>query len=145
MSKLPENADEMFCFAVYNASHAINQIYGPLLRPLGLTYPQYITLMLLWERDAQGVSELAAQLSLKTSTLTPLLKRLESSGLVQRIRGTKDERQVFVHLTDKGRDLHAASRKITSCLVEATEMEPEALDQITTNLTRLTKNLTHGS
>ncbi|WP_260107978.1 MarR family winged helix-turn-helix transcriptional regulator [Phaeobacter inhibens] len=141
MNKLPEKADEMFCYAVYNASHAINQVYGPMLRPLGLTYPQYITLMLLWERDQQGVSELAAQLSLKTSTLTPLLKRLENMGFVRRMRGTDDERQVFVHLTDDGIALHAASREITSCLIEATGLELSALKQITDGLSRLTDNL----
>ncbi|UWR48087.1 MarR family transcriptional regulator [Phaeobacter inhibens] len=141
MNKLPEKADEMFCYAVYNASHAINQVYGPMLRPLSLTYPQYITLMLLWERDQQGVSELAAQLSLKTSTLTPLLKRLENMGFVRRMRGTDDERQVFVHLTDDGIALHAASREITSCLIEATGLELNALKQITDGLSRLTDNL----
>ncbi len=138
---LPEKAQDMFCFAVYGATHAINRTYAPLLKPLGLTYPQYITLTLLWERDGQGVGELAGQLAMESSTLTPLLKRLEKMGHVERRRGKTDERQVFVYLTDSGRSLKSEAHGITSCLIEATGLDVATLDNIVSDLTALSRNL----
>ena len=91
----PKHASDMFCHAVYTASHAINRAYAPHLKKLNLTYPQYITLTLLWERDGQKISELAAQLNMETSTLTPLVKRLEALGHVIRKKGAQDGREVF--------------------------------------------------
>ncbi|MCC5812856.1 MAG: MarR family transcriptional regulator [Ectothiorhodospiraceae bacterium] len=98
----PATLDEQLCFAVYAASLAMKRVYRQLLEELGLTYPQYIVLLALWERDGRTVSELGRQLLLDSGTLTPLLKRMEAAGLLRRVRGTEDERQVFVHLCDNG-------------------------------------------
>lgn len=144
MPAFPDKAHEMFCFAVYEATHAINRTYAPLLKPLGLTYPQYITLTLLWERDGQGVGELAQQVGMQSSTLTPLLKRLEKLGHVTRLRGEHDERQVFVHLTESGRALRAAAKDITRCLVSATNMDRKTLDRLVCDLRVLSRNLQSG-
>src|ERR1700730_6884427 len=94
---------EFLCFAVYSASHAFNRVYKPLLDELGLTYPQYLVMVLLWEQDDQTVGSLGEKLFLESSTLTPLLKRLEALGHVKRTRDPVDERQGRVRLTDKGR------------------------------------------
>lgn len=142
--KVPENARDMFCFAVYGATHAINRAYAPLLNPLGLTYPQYITLTLLWEKDGQGVGEIASQLQMESSTLTPLLKRLEVLGHVQRRRGEKDERQVFVQLTDSGKQLKKEARDITRCMITATSMDIPDLEELVARLTELTRNLSEA-
>jgi MarR family transcriptional regulator, organic hydroperoxide resistance regulator len=103
------------CFALYRASRAMIRAYGPLLEPLGLTYPQYLTLLALWEAssaDPLSVKELGTRLSLDSATLTPLLKRLERSAVIERRRDTKDERVVRVHLTKKGRALQAKARHV---------------------------------
>src|SRR5262245_8935804 len=97
--------DEFLCFAVYSASHALNRVYKPLLDALGLTYPQYLTMVVLWREDGLTVGSLSDRLFLESSTLTPLLKRLEAMGAVRRSRDPRDERQVRVHLTDEGRAL----------------------------------------
>ncbi len=141
MAKLPEHARDMICFAVYGATHAINRTYAPLLKPLGLTYPQYITLTLLWEKDGQGVGEIAAQLGMETSTATPLLKRMEKQGHITRIRGELDERQVFVYLTESGRALQGDAASITTCLIQETGFEPGALERLVSDLTQLRSNL----
>ena len=107
--------EQQLCFALYRASRAVTRAYGPLLEPLGLTYPQYLVLNVLWRDDEQTVGAIATQLALESSTLTPLLKRLESAELVHRTRNPDNERQVVVGLTDKGRAL----RKRAGCLGEA--------------------------
>jgi len=104
--------DEQLCFALYNASRALTRVYAPLLEPLGLTYPQYLVLLVLWERDALPVKQIGERLALDSGTLTPLLKRLEQQGLVERRRGEDDERVVRIHLTTAGRTLRAKARKI---------------------------------
>jgi MarR family transcriptional regulator, organic hydroperoxide resistance regulator len=108
------------CFAVYSTAHALNRIYKPLLQPLGLTYPQYLVMLILWEKDDVTVKEIGTQLYLDSGTLTPLLKRLEQSGLVTRRRGAADERQVLVTLTPQGRNLRAQARSVPSDLLCAT-------------------------
>jgi DNA-binding MarR family transcriptional regulator len=123
------------------ASHVINRAYIPHLKKLGLTYPQYITLTLLWERDGQSVGALAGQLRMNTSTLTPLIKRLEALGHVQRRRGETDERQVFVHLTRDGRSLQAKAPEITACMVEGTRLTREELHRLQDLLKRLSDGL----
>lgn len=101
---------EQLCFAVYSLSLAINKAYRPLLKKLGLTYSQYLVMLVLWESDQRTVSEIGEQLFLDSATLTPLLKRLELSELVQRVRSSQDERQVIICLTDAGKQLrHHAS------------------------------------
>ena len=97
--------DDFLCFAIYSASHAFNRLYKPILDRLGLTYPQYLAMVALWEGGEPTVGELGERLRLESNTLTPLLKRLEAMGLVTRTRDPRDERQVRVGLTDKGRAL----------------------------------------
>lgn len=134
---LPEIADDMFCHAIYSTWHVVNRAYKKHLSPLGLTYPQYITLTLLWEKDARIVSDLAAGLSMETSTLTPLLKRLEADGLVERARSKADERRVVVNLTEKGRALKAESHAITACMVRDTGLAIPELEQLVSLLHKM--------
>jgi DNA-binding MarR family transcriptional regulator len=104
--------NEQLCFAVYSLSLAINKAYRPLLKKLGLTYSQYLVMLVLWESDQRTVSDIGEQLFLDSATLTPLLKRLESAELLQRVRSSKDERQVIICLTDKGRILRQQTSNI---------------------------------
>lgn len=97
--------DNQLCFALYACSRSLTRLYRPLLSKLGITYPQYLVLMVLWEDKKQSVSTLGERLLLDSGTLTPLLKRMEKNGLVQRIRSREDERKVFVQLTDNGEKL----------------------------------------
>ncbi len=97
--------DEHLCYSIYSASLAIGRAYKPLLDALGITYPQYLVLNVLWERDPHSVGAIAERLMLESSTITPLLKRLETAGLVERTRNPADERQVLIQLTGQGRKL----------------------------------------
>lgn len=108
----PQHLDEQLCFALYSASRALTRAYAPLLEPLGLTYPQYLVLLVLWERDGVPVKQLGERLALDSGTLTPLLKRLAAQGLVERRRGEDDERVVRIHLTSAGRALRSRARKV---------------------------------
>lgn len=108
---------DQLCFALYAASRAMTRAYAPLLEPLGLTYPQYLTLLVLWEEDGASVKQLGERLALDSGTLTPLLKRMEQQGLVERRRGTEDERVVHIFLTAAGRALKAKARQIPAELV----------------------------
>ena len=108
----PLQLDDQLCFALYSASRAVTRAYAPLLQPLGLTYPQYLVLLVLWERDGVSVKQLGERLALDSGTLTPLLQRLASQGLVERRRGDDDERVVRIHLTAAGRALRNKARKI---------------------------------
>ena len=137
-------ADEMFCHAVYTASHVINRAYAPMLANLGLTYPQYITLTLLRDKDDQAVGALAAALRMDSSTLTPLLKRLEAQGNVIRTRGTKDERQVFVGLTPQGRRLLEKAPEITACMIDGTGLDIAELENLVALLDALSSNLSEN-
>jgi len=111
----PLPLDEHLCFSLYSTSIAINRLYKPMLDSLGLTYPQYLVLSVLWEEDGRTISAIAGRLALESSTITPLVKRLEVARLVARQRNAVDERQVNVSLTAKGRGL----RKEASCLTDA--------------------------
>ncbi len=128
--------DQHLCFALYRASRAMTRTYAPLLEPLGLTYPQYLTLLTLWEaRGAQDLSvkQLGERLSLDSATLTPLLKRLEAQALIERRRDSADERVVRVHLTRKGRALEAKAQTVPAelaCRVANVE-DKAALARIT--------------
>jgi DNA-binding MarR family transcriptional regulator len=104
--------DHQLCFALYASSLAMTKLYKPLLDPLGLTYPQYLVMLVLWESDGLAVSALGARLTLDSGTLTPLLKRLEAAGLVQRQRDRADERRVIVSLTAAGRALKARAVQV---------------------------------
>lgn len=104
--------EQQLCFAVYAAGQAFARLYRPLLEPLGLTYPQYLTMLVLWEGEPVSVTGIGQRLGLDTGTLTPLLKRLEAAGLVRRTRSATDERRVVVTLTDSGRALKEQARSI---------------------------------
>ena len=111
--------DNQLCFALYSTSLAMTKLYKPMLANLGLTYPQYLVMLLLWERDGLMVSELGERLFLDSGTLTPLLKRLEALGLVSRLRDVADERRVHIHLTRDGRALKARAGAIPSHILGA--------------------------
>ncbi|MBR1189290.1 MarR family winged helix-turn-helix transcriptional regulator [Bradyrhizobium sp. AUGA SZCCT0160] len=100
------------CFAVYSTAHAFNRVYKPLLEKLGLTYPQYLVMMVLWERDGVPVKDIGEKLFLDSGTLTPLLKRMEAAELIRRTRSTEDERQVLIALTPKGQALRENARAV---------------------------------
>lgn len=108
--------EEQICFAVHAAAHAFAGAYRPLLEPLGLTYPQYLVLLRLWQEDGPTVKALGEPLFLDSGTLTPLLKRMEAAGLVTRQRDPRDERQVRIYLTDKGRGMREAARGFAAVL-----------------------------
>jgi len=126
--------DNQLCFALYSASLAMTKLYKPLLDELGLTYPQYIVMLALWEEDGLTVSQLGDRLTLDSGTLTPLLKRLEASGFVSRMRDVNDERRVHVTLTATGRRMKQRAQKIPGCVMEASQCS-------LTELVRLTREL----
>lgn len=113
----PIPLDSQLCFAVYGAGIAINRAYKPILDGLGLTYPQYLVLSTLWEADGQTVGAIAERLALEPSTITPLVKRLEQAGFVDRQRNPDDERQVHVRLTARGRGMQADTACLTDTLL----------------------------
>lgn len=123
--------DHQLCFALYSASLAMTKLYKPLLDELGLTYPQYLAMLALWESDGLSVSELGQRLHLDSGTLTPLLKRLEAAGLIARIRAVEDERRVHISLTAAGRRLRARAEKIPGCVLDAAQCSVADLVQLT--------------
>jgi MarR family transcriptional regulator, organic hydroperoxide resistance regulator len=133
--------DEFLCFEMYSANHAFNRVYQPLLGKLGLTYPQYLVMVLLWERDGQIVGELGKRLSLESNTLTPLLKRLETLGHIKRSRDPADERQVRVRLTESGRTLRARTLHIPGCILAASGLDARAAKQLMTGIATLRRTL----
>jgi len=126
--------DNQLCFSVYSASLAMTRLYKPLLDKLGLTYPQYLVLLVLWEGDGLTVSELGERLSLDSGTLTPLLKRLEANGLVVRIRDVADERRVHISLSSAGRRLKQRAAHIPACLLAASQCSVDELVALTRQL-----------
>ncbi|MGK7754412.1 MULTISPECIES: MarR family winged helix-turn-helix transcriptional regulator [unclassified Roseovarius] len=139
MTPLPP--PDMLCFALYSTAHRMQQTYKPLLAPLGLTYPQYLLLSALWSEDARTVGALGRELQLESNTLTPLIKRLESKGLVQRTRDTGDDRQVRVTLTDSGRALQAEAAHIPDCIARETGMAPDDLTRLRDEILALRNRL----
>ncbi len=129
--------NDFICFAIYSTGHAFSRVYKPLLAMLGVTYPQYLVLIALWAKDEQTVGELGEVLFLESSTLTPLLKRLEGLGLLERSRDPADERQVRVRLTRKGAGLKAKARDFPSCIEAAAGHSPDALDKLRSNILSL--------
>ncbi|KRF01903.1 MarR family transcriptional regulator [Frateuria sp. Soil773] len=141
----PLELDQQLCFALYSAGLAMNKVYRRLLSRLGLTYPQYLAMLVLWERDRLTVSEVGERLFLDSATLTPLLKRLESAGLVRRTRSTEDERQVVVSLTDQGRALKKQAGTVPGAVFCATGCEAGELVALKGQLTQLRERLAgHG-
>ncbi len=115
----PLRLDNQICFAVYSTAHAFNRVYKPLLDRLGLTYPQYLVMLVLWERDGVPVKDIGERLHLDSGTLTPLLKRLEAAGLIKRTRSTEDERQVLIALTPQGQALREKARAVPQSILAA--------------------------
>src|SRR3954454_1832259 len=115
--------DDQLCFALYAASRAVTARYRPMLEAIGLTYPQYLVMMLLWEEDNQTVGQLGARLSLDSGTLSPLLKRLTTAGLVTRHRRVEDERSVAIALTDAGRALREKADAISQEIICALDFD----------------------
>ncbi len=124
-SKPPPLLDEHLCFSLYGASLAINRAYKPLLDELGITYPQYLVLATLWEQDDRAVGEIADRLSLESSTVTPLVKRLEAAGFVERRRNPDNERQVRVTLSADGRTMKDRSACLGDTLFESSGLSGE--------------------
>ncbi len=120
--------DNQLCFRIYTASRLLTQAYRPLLEPLGLTYPQYLVMMVLWEKDNQLVGDICQRLKLDTNTLTPMLQRMEKEGLVIRTRGIADGRQTLVSLTKKGLHLEEQAKDVPMCLAKSWQGEPMDLD-----------------
>jgi DNA-binding MarR family transcriptional regulator len=116
---LPLLLGNQLCFAVYSTAHAFNRAYKPLLDRLGLTYPQYLVMLVLWERDGLPVRDIGERLFLDSGTLTPLLKRMEAAELIKRTRGTEDERQVLIALTSQGQALREKARGVPKAILAA--------------------------
>lgn len=133
--------DDMLCFAAYSANLAFNRFYKPLLDRMGLTYPQFLAMALLWREDDQTVGQLGEQLFLESNTLTPLIKRLEAARLVTRARDKADERVVRVSLTDAGRALAIEAACLPQSVLDATEMTPDALTDLRQGLAALRDKL----
>lgn len=133
--------DSQLCFALYSANLAMNKVYRKHLAELGLTYPQYLVMLVLWEGDGVTVSELGERLFLDSATLTPLLKRLQAAGLVSRERGVEDERQVLVRLTAEGRALRNKAKSVPENVFCATGCKPEQLQAIRRDLEQLRARL----
>ncbi|WP_299952825.1 MarR family winged helix-turn-helix transcriptional regulator [uncultured Modestobacter sp.] len=130
--------DDQLCFALYAASRAVTARYRPMLDELGVTYPQYLVLMLLWEEDGQTVGQLGSRLALDSGTLSPLLKRLTTAGLVTRHRRADDERSVSVRLTDAGRALEGPACAISSQMIDALALDQQQFDELKDQLRLIT-------
>ena len=137
----PLQLDQQLCFALYSAGLAMNKVYRKLLAKLGLTYPQYLVMLVLWERDGLGVSEIGERLFLDSATLTPLLKRLEAAGLLTRQRASADERQVLITLTAPGRALKRQAGAVPHAVFCATGCEADELLTLKAQLTGLRQRL----
>lgn len=133
--------ENQLCFLIYSTNLALNQLYRKLLAPLGITYPQYLVMLVLWEQDEVTVSEIGAKLFLESSTLTPILKKLEALHLLRRTRSTQDERQVIITLSDEGKKLKDQAMDIPAGVLEASSCDMTTLLGLKDQLTKLRTNL----
>ncbi|WP_298406897.1 MarR family transcriptional regulator [Janthinobacterium sp.] len=133
--------DSQLCFALYSTSLAMNKLYRKLLRKLGLTYSQYLVMMVLWERDGLTVSEVGERLFLDSATLTPLLKRMEQSGLLTRTRAASDERQVIISLTAQGDQLRHEAALLPEAILTASHCSVEQVVDMKQQLNQLRDSL----
>jgi len=133
--------DRQLCFALYSTMLGLNKVYRGLLKDLGLTYPQYLVMLVLWERSDLTVSEIGERLFLDSPTLTPLLKRLEVAGHIARNRSAADERQVIVSLTASGQRLRQRAQEIPTCVAAAMECAPDEIDTLRSRLTDMRSKL----
>ncbi len=129
--------DRQVCFALYSASRAATAAYRPMLERLGITYPQYLVMLVLWEKDGRGVREICTELGLDTGTLSPLLKRLDGLGLIERRRLTTDERRVEIHLTETGSALRSQAVDIPRQLALQTGLTAADLESLRNVLVKL--------
>ena len=146
MTTLPDTCeslllDNQLCFALHSTSLLMTKVYKPLLQALGLTYPQFLAMMVLWEEDGLTVGEISSRLLTDPGSLTPLLKRLEVEGLLSRTRSRADERVVVVELTDTGRALRDKAMDIPQCILGASGLDIEQLRKLQTDLLTLRGNL----
>ena len=140
--------DNQLCFRLYTASRLLTQAYHPLLSEHGLTYPQYLVLLVLWEKDTQPVNDIAKRLYLETNTVTPLIQRMEKEGIITRTKGTKDARQMIVKLTKRGKGLQDKLAKVPSTMGNAiicesvtTETAPELFRMLDDMIKQLKNNV----
>ncbi|AZE50146.1 Organic hydroperoxide resistance transcriptional regulator [Pseudomonas chlororaphis] len=142
----PEKCDDLLldnqlCFALHSTSLLMTKVYKPLLQELGLTYPQYLAMMVLWEQDGLTVGEISSRLLTDPGSLTPLLKRLEAEGLLSRTRSREDERVVIIELTEQGRALYDRARDIPQCILGASGLTLEQLRKLQADLLNLRGHL----
>ena len=135
--KNPLLLENQICFKIYTAEREITKLYRGLLEEIGVTYPQYLALLVLWEEKTVSVKELGKKLFLDSGTLTPMLKRMEANGLVERRRSAEDERSVVITLTKKGEAMEDKAACVPSRLVERLEMGGEELEQLDRTLTTI--------
>ncbi|MEQ1683628.1 MAG: MarR family transcriptional regulator [Burkholderiaceae bacterium] len=136
-----QRLDHQLCFALYSSSLVMTKLYKPVLSALGLTYPQYLVLLVLWETDAVSVSDLGTRLFLDSGTLTPLLKRMEAAGWLTRLRAVDDERRVIVSLTATGRALRRKAQHVPNEVACAAGCELDELADLTRRLQTLRTNV----
>jgi DNA-binding MarR family transcriptional regulator len=142
-SEKPASADldQMLCFAVYRAEQAFNRVYRTALAPMGLTYPQFLTMKLLWSEGSLSVGEISQRLGVDSGTTTPLIKRLSLMGLVTKMRRDDDERRVDISLTEKGRALQEKSDAVTQCIVDAVGMDAAQANETLATINALSTKL----
>jgi DNA-binding MarR family transcriptional regulator len=141
-SEAPVTVDQFLCFALYSASLAMTKLYQSRLKPLGLTYPQYLVLLALWEKDHVTVSELGARVQLDSGTLSQLLKRLEQAGIISRKRDVGgDERRVLISVTEQGQELKIAAAGVPADMVSVMDTPYEELADLTSRVTTLRQKL----
>lgn len=133
--------DNQLCFALYSTSLLMTKVYKPLLQALGLTYPQYLAMMVLWEQDGLTVGDVSTRLLTDPGSLTPLLKRLEGEGFITRTRSKEDERVVLLRLTEQGRALQQRAKQVPGCILSASGLDLEKLQKIQSDLLQLRGNL----
>ncbi|NDL61188.1 MarR family winged helix-turn-helix transcriptional regulator [Acerihabitans arboris] len=132
---------EQLCYSIYSTAIAIKRLYKPMLDAMGVTYPQYLVLNVLWERGKQSIGGIGETLALETSTLTPLLKRLEAEGFIERVRNPEDERQVMISITDKGKGLEDKSSCLSETLFCSAGLELAQLQRLNQEIIRLRDNI----
>ena len=137
----PLEIDAQLCFALYSTMLGFNKVYRELLKQLDLTYPQYLVMLVLWEREGLTVGEISERVFLDSPTLTPLLKRLQAAGWIDRTRSTTDERQVMVTLTPEGRALKAKAGVLPQCIASACGMAPEEIGDLRDRLLALRERM----
>jgi len=144
-SSAPPRLDGLLCFTLYSTMLSLNKVYRGLLKALDLTYPQYLVMVVLWERDGVNVSEICDRLFLETTTLTPLLKRLEAQGLVARTRSKSDERQVIVTLTPAGKALGAKAADLPACVGQAMAIDDRKMRELRSDLETVRASLNRAA